>query len=283
MVQYRVINRKDDIPMKIYDITNKENAYNTLLRLSNINELVIQHYLHKIKYGLVDTSIEEMLEKYDVRPTFKKDELICHLQHMTTSANGCEHIKEKGLMDLRITYEDTDSELRQFLDEQGVKIDLPGQRIYFNGEDLGSIECSKKTYSNDPGSKQHKRYFVGFKFYKDFNVCGFLSFNHKSLYGGNVHRRPEILYNISSLIGKAIDDIWSHTHQSYIVKFSVPYKQVTFERGNIDEMELLRDAFYNAVYNDTDEKIVIMNDHIEIPPEDIISIDKFVSPYTKSI
>ena len=51
--------------MKIYDITDKENAYNTLLRLSNINELVIQHYLHKIKYGLVDTSINMPFTTHD--------------------------------------------------------------------------------------------------------------------------------------------------------------------------------------------------------------------------
>lgn len=159
--------------MKIYDITDKENAYNTFLRLSNVDERVLQRYIHEAKYGGSWDIFKRMLEKYDVRPTFKKDELICHLQHMTTSANGCEHIKEKGLTDLRITYEDTDSELRQFLDEQGVKIDLPGQRIYFNGEDLGSIEYSKENNSSDYYSPTHRRWSIGRKFYYDFCICGF--------------------------------------------------------------------------------------------------------------
>lgn len=272
MVQYRVINRKDDIPMKIYDITDKENAYNTFLRLSNVDERVLQRYIHEAKYGGSWDIFKRMLEKYDVRPAFKKDELICHLQHMTTSANGCEHIKEKGLTDLRITYEDTDSELRQFLDEQGVKIDLLGQRIYFNGEDLGSIEYSKENNSSDYYSPTHRRWSIGRKFYYDFCICGFFSFNHKRPYGGMVNYRPEILFNISELIRKRIDKVWTDTHKTYVVKFSIPYNQLVHD--DLDETDFLYKAFYNVVDELEDEE-VLLQDHITVLPEDIISIERF--------
>lgn len=273
MVQYRVINRKDDIPMKIYDITDKENAYNTFLRLSNVDERVLQRYINEAKYGGSGDIFKRMLEKYDVRPTFKKDELICHLQHMTTSANGCEHIKEKGLTDLRVTYEDTDSELRQFLDEQGVKIDLPGQRIYFNGEDLGSIEYSKENNSSDYYSPIHRRWCIGHKFYYDFCICGFFSFDHKRPYEGNVHYRPEILLNISQLIGKNIGKLWTETHKTYVVKFAVPYDNLfNKELNEIDDF--LYRAFNNAI-DEPEENIALLQDHITVPPEDIISIERF--------
>lgn len=258
--------------MKIYDITDKENAYNTFLRLSNVDERVLQRYINEAKYGGSWDIFKRMLEKYDVRPAFKKDELICHLQHMTTSANGCEHIKEKGLTDLRVTYEDTDSELRQFLDEQGVKIDLPGQRIYFNGEDLGSIEYSKENNSSDYYSPTHRRWSIGRKFYYDFCICGFFSFNHKRPYGGMVNYRPEILFNISELIRKRIDKVWTDTHKTYVVKFSIPYNQLVHD--DLDETDFLYKAFYNVVDELEDEE-VLLQDHITVLPEDIISIERF--------
>ena len=59
--------------MKIYDITDKENAYNTFLRLSNVDERVLQRYIHEAKYGGSWDIFKRMLEKYDVRPAFKKD------------------------------------------------------------------------------------------------------------------------------------------------------------------------------------------------------------------
>lgn len=260
--------------MKIYDITDKENAYDTLLRLTDARDIVIQHCLRLATYDGSGNVFQQMIEDFNVHPTFKCDDLICHLQHMTTSANGCKHIKEKGLTDLRVTYEDTDSELRQFLDEQNIKIDLSGQRLYFNGEDMGSIKYSKGDTSRDFLSEEYKRISVGRKFYYDFCICGFFSFDHESPYGGNVNRRPEILHNISELIKKNIDQIWAESHKTYVVKFSVPYNQLVLENPNFNEIDFLQWAFYNAVGN-PDENIVLLKDHVSVPSEDIISIERF--------
>lgn len=256
----------------IYDITDKDNAFNTLLRLSNVNEMVLNHYIYGAKNltGNTYESFHAMVQDFNIHPTFQMDDLICHLQQMTTSANECKNIKEKGITDLRTTYEDTESELRQFLEEQKVEIDIPGKRIYFNGEDKGSI-----AYTNENLQDNRKRWSIGRKFYYDFCVCGFFCFNHKIPYGGRVNERPEILFNISEVIGKRIDNIWRDKHKCYVVKFKVPYSKLARE-GMDTKMDLLQNAFANAT-NDyiDDDRDALLKDHVIVPSNDIISISEF--------
>ena len=87
-----------------------------------------------------------------------------------------------------------------------------------------------------------------------------------------VNYRPEILFNISELIRKRIDKVWTDTHKTYVVKFSIPYNQLVHD--DLDETDFLYKAFYNVVDELEDEE-VLLQDHITVPPEDIISIERF--------
>lgn len=267
--------------MQVYDITDKENAFNTLLNLTDANELVLNHYIHEAEMYPCDLmeKFDTMVQYFNIHPTFTLDNLVCNLQHITTSANGCKNIIEHGITDLRTTYNDTSSELRQFLDEHNVRIDILGERIYYNGEDLGSIAYTNENNSSDFKSKIHKRHTIGYKFYNDFCVCGFFSFNHNVLYGGNVYLQPEILFNISELIGKRLDYIWRDTHKCYVVKFRVPYKNLVRDIEN--EKDVLYEAFRNATYSSDDDKIALLKNNISVQPKDIISIERF--NYKKAI
>ena len=260
----------------IYDITDSENALETLVRLTDLKKEYWEHYIWETKMLSDDSwkSFQKIVERFDIHPTFDTDNLICHLQHITTSADGCKHIKNKGLRDLRITYEDTESELRRFLDEQGVKIDIPNARLYFNNEDIGSIEYSYNNFSNDYHSKTHRMWSVGRKFYYDFCVCGWFSFDHTDPYGGNVHERPEILFNISEAIGKRIDKIWKDTHKCYVIKFTTEYNNICKDIRGDERIDLLYRAFYVATY-EPDERDALLKDGIFIPPENIISTERF--------
>lgn len=260
----------------VYDITDKENSLETLVRLTDFKKEYWEHYIWETKMLSKDSwkSFQRIIEQFNIHPTFDIDNLTCYLQHITTSADGCKHIKNKGLADLRTIYDDTESELRKFLDEQGVIIDITNARLYFNNEDIGSIEYSYNNFSHDCDSKIHKLWSVGRKFYYDFCVCGFFSFDHKRPYGGNVHERPEILFNISESIGKRIDDIWKDTHECYVVKFATPYTNICRDEIIDEKTDLLYKAFHNATY-DADEDIALLKNGIFIPPENIISIERF--------
>lgn len=261
---------------RIYDITDKENSLETLVRLTNLKKEYWKHYIWETKMlsGDVWKSFQKIVEEFDVQPNFEMDDLICCLQHFTTSADGCEHIKSKGITDLRTTYEDTESELRRFLDDQGVRIDIPNARLYFNNQNIESIEYSYNNFSHDYNSKIYKLWSVGRKFYYDFCVCGFFSFDHERPYGGYVHHRPEILLNISEAVGKRIDNVWRDTHECYIVKFYTQYTNICRDESIDEKIDLLYKAFHNVIY-DADENVALLKDSIYVPPENIISVDRF--------
>lgn len=260
---------------KIYDITNAENSLKTLVNLTDGGEEVFKHYIHRVKYlsGNIEECFNEMMNNFNIQPIFEMDDILYNLQHITTSSENCKHIKEKGLMDLRNTYIDTQSELYQFLNENSIKIDISERKLYFNNSEIGDISYENGISVHDYHSKEHKLRMVGYKFYRDFCICGFLSFDHKIPYGGNVHRRPEILFNIAQLIGKRIDNIWEEKHKCYVVKFSVPYRN-TISMYIKNKRDLLYYAFNNAII-ETDDMEVLLKDNIQVPPEDIISIDRF--------
>lgn len=249
--------------MKIFDITTPQKAYDTFLKLSNISELILNHYITEAKHlSSANESFTTMARNFNFSPTFIPDELICHAQHITTSANGCINIKQHGLKDLQSTYEDTNSELRQFLDSQDIKINLPDKTLSYSGEQFSIAYVEE--------NKNLSAWKVGRKFYYDYNLCGFLSFNRKVYYGGRVNQRPEILHNITDLIHKDVSTIWKNTHKPYVVKFAILYKDLY--RDSEGEMDLLESVFYNIV-NDPEDKVIITNYGISVPPQDIISIE----------
>ena len=77
------------------------------------------------------------------------------------------------------------------------------------------------------------------------------------------------------MIGKRIDDIWKNTHKCYVVTFKVPFINVhnDFE-GDIQKV-MLYFAFRNAMYDKTDENIVLVRNGIQIPSKDIVKVERF--------
>lgn len=261
----------------IYDITDKENSLQTLENLTGFKKEYWELYTFEVKVMEKDISeaIDDIIKGLNLHIDFVPEDMICNLQHITTSANSCKNIRENGLKDLVITYTDLNSELRKFLDEQQVTIDLENEQLLYNGKNIGSIHFAHGNSPSDHYSKAHYLWSVGRKFYYDFCVCGFYSFDHSDPYGGNVHERPEILYNISQLIGKRIDNIWRDTHKCYVIKFKVPFINIHNDFTGDVRQALLYFAFKNAMYDETDENIVLVKNGIQIPSKDIVSIERF--------
>jgi len=261
----------------IYDITDKENSLQTLENLTGLKKDYWEHYVFitNVMQKDIDKAIDDVISLFDLNLDFNPKNIVYCVQHITTSSNGCANIKKIGLVDLVESYTDYNTELRQFLEQQEIKIDLLNEEIFYKNTLLGSIHFSHNRENYDYSSKAHHLWAVGRKFYYDYCICGFLSFDHEHPYGGNVHERPEILFNISELIGKRIDDLWRDTHKCYVIKFSVPFLDTHCNiEGNI-QRGLLCNAFWNAMREKTDEIDVLLKDGIKIPANKIISIDRF--------
>lgn len=261
----------------IYNITDKDCSLQTLENLTGFKKEYWEHYTFEARVmgKDIDKAIDDIIKRFNLHIDFTPEDIICVIQQITTSANGCKNIKEHGLTDLVTTYSDLNSELRKFLDDQQVYIDLEHEQLFYDDKNIGSIHFSHKDYQSDYHSKAHYLWAVGRKFYYDFCVCGFYSFDHEHPYGGNVHERPEIIFNISQLIGKRIDNIWRDTHKCYVVTFKVPFNDVHNDFiGDIPRV-LLYFAFKNAMYDETDENIVLVKNGIQIPAKDIMTIERF--------
>lgn len=57
--------------MKIFDITTPQKAYDTFLKLSNISELILNHYIAEAKHlSFANESFTTMARDFNFSPTF---------------------------------------------------------------------------------------------------------------------------------------------------------------------------------------------------------------------
>ncbi len=131
----------------------------------------------------------------------------------------------------------------------------------------------------DSESDEYAAWSIGRKFYFDFTVCGFISINDRMEYGGNVHRRPEILEDIDSLLRTHFSYEWERSHSPYSVTFLVPLQDIVYngwDTGTEEDMVMhyLYDA-YMCVVNGPDTMEVLCKNGVEIRPEQIIECKKF--------
>lgn len=118
--------------------------------------------------------------------------------HITTSANEYRAIKKHGILDLKRAYLCEESELRRFLNQHCVFIDLDNKYLSYNNRkyDISFNVESRPTIQTE----EDYCWLVGRKFYYDYTTCGFLSVCEQRPYSGEVHYRPEILGNIDRLL-----------------------------------------------------------------------------------
>ena len=199
------------------------------------------------------------------------DDINFVLYHVTTSAEDCNGIKIDGLHDLVWSYKH-DTELRKFLYKYNIDIDIDNRKIVVNGDEYGMQNDIKQAGG------------VGYKFFDDPYVCGCFQLNKSDPYGGLVHIRPEIIYNINQIMkGNNLEFAWMETHKPYIVKFTVPYRKmmIALNMSMRDKKEpilqtMFNYAFNTVFYNDfSSDYIGILNRPEYVPAEEIISIVEY--------
>lgn len=257
-----------------YDIRSSKQALKTLVNLSGVNIATWNRLnKHMQEYRYSDDFVEAVINEYGHFPNSYTDFEYVFF-HVTTSANGCQSIKQNGILDLQRSYQCMESELRSFLDSHGVYVDLDNQLLMYKKStyDISYHPFSRtRQYTLEDYCKS-----IGRKFYYDYTVCGFLSVWEDSPYGGQVHRQPEILIEIDNLLRTELSMEWSLSHSPYEVVATINGDCIVYDGDDNDsenEMVLnyLMKAYHNAFWKPS-EQIVLLKNSIEVFAENIIEV-----------
>ena len=263
----------------LFDIRDEDRAVYTLEELTGVG--ADYWFDERIKsadrydFTNADKDIERALRRYNGSiPSLDEIELI--ITHLTSSGNGCESIRKNGLIELKKAYSCGDSELRAFLDAQGIEILIDSCCLRYRGRyfDISYEDCPV-----DHESEEYAAWSIGRKIYYDFTVCGFLSLNEKQVYAGNVHRRPEILWDLDKLLHTNLQELWQKDHKPYEVVFTIPVKDTIYNGWDSDSeeemvMNYLTDAYMCALTGPDTREILCCND-VEVFPDQIKSCRRF--------
>ena len=109
----------------LFDIRNEHKAAESLERLTGVNADIWlnERYsnINRIDYSYADKDIERIVEDNNgYFPRLNDIQLV--ITHITTSSNECASIKSNGLFDLKESYNLPTSDLRLFLEDNGIEI-----------------------------------------------------------------------------------------------------------------------------------------------------------------
>lgn len=256
----------------IYDIRTTECAQQTLTNLTGVPIPVWEQYIeHESEYEFIDYLVADVVNSHGYLPRSYRDFEFVYF-HVTTSADGCASFRKHGILDLKQSYSCTDSELRGFLEKNDIHIDLDERILTYREQefDISFGACPRQDTEN------YKCWSIGRKFYYDYTTCGFLSVLEQSSYGGQVHLQPEILINIDDLLELNLSKEWMSTHDSYEIVAKVSGEKIIYDSDDDQSdrdkvLNYLTKAYFTA-FGEPTENILLIKNHIQIPPMDILEI-----------
>ena len=258
----------------LYDIRTSANALCTLVNFTGVVPPIWEKYISRQhEFQNDEDLIEYVVNRYGQFPDEYENWMFIYF-HITTSANNCASFNRHGILDLRESYECPDSELRQFLDNKGISINIQEHILRYKGK---SYNISYDIPMPPMGTKAYACWSIGRKFYYDFTTCGFLSIWERSEYGGYVHQRPEILYNIDELLGLDLSHEWYATHDPYEIVAAIKGSDILYDGfdNSSSKMKILYylTKAYNTAFGEPFEEIILMKNHVQVPPNHILEIN----------
>lgn len=262
-----------------FDIRTKEKAQKTLTKLTGVHSSIwAQKMGHEHEYECQEHFMADIIRTYGYLPKNYR-ELDFVYFHVTSSANDCKSFRKHGILDLKKSYMCDDSELKQFLECRDIYIDLEKKILKYHKKEFDI------TYR--PGPKRNHieklAWAVGRKFFYDYTTCGFFSICADTPYGGQVHRRPEILEDIGKLLQLNLEQEWIKTHKPYEIVVKISGNQIVYcgSEDDSEEEKVLRYLVkaYITFKEGTSEEPVLMKNGVQIMPSDIIEIKPFSSSW----
>ena len=255
----------------VFDIRTSEKALESLTNITQVPLSKWEEARRNIsKYECPEDFVEDTVLTNGYLPKNHRS-FVFTFSHITTSANECSSYKKHGLLDLRQSYLCPDSELRVFLDQHNILINVDEKVLSYNGK-KHDITYSRGFATNL--SEDYRRQ-VAFRFFKDSGVCGYLSMDPRSTYPGDVHLRPEILKNIDGLLGLSLSEEWKASRIPYEVTAIATGEKIEIFASEKSDKEIVVDFLtnaYNNAFGAISEKRLQLKSQIQVVPADIINI-----------
>lgn len=171
-----------------------------------------------------------------------------------------------GLVDLQEAYRNTEGELRKFLDDKEIFINLEDKKLVYKDKEY----CIADTGGDTPIG------MIGNKIFYDYSLCGFKYIGNYARYSC-IHKYPEIVRDIDRLLELELEDEWEKSNSSYIIKYIISNQELINGKFAEDGFNLLLDVYTTAAYGSEHGEVAITDYDVKIPPENIIFIEKIVS------
>lgn len=219
----------------IFDITSKSTSMEFLCDFLEIKIEVIKQYIEEITDDIcVDTFIEQVDRSLDDKDI---NDLHLLVVHITTNNDECQTIREIGLVNLQQALT-MDTPLRRYLKKYNIQFDI-NNNLMCTKDEFHEIKYDSSFYETE--TSNGKLNSVARKIYFDHQINGFFCIQDTKGYGGYVHLRPEIIYDLAQLGSKPyeFERGWIEVNKPYVIKFKAPLEYFTHYSfyNNIDEFK----------------------------------------------
>lgn len=267
--------------MKVYNISSKEDALNTIVELTRTSRDVVLEF---IESNIVVQRYSLNGEKLTAENYFSElgvdEELIdiinlgIYASHYTTSNDNCSSILEFGLRDLKHVVSNN-TMLRNFLKDNGVHFSIDSQTLMIGNREF-STSYNQGRYINDDDLTQ-----IAFKINKDSGTSCFLFTQDVKTYLGNVHLCPEILLSLDNLSPELdLQTKWKKLTKGYRIDFIVPIDEFDYLCSDITDgnklYNLLDHALRVAADLCSNEIIACLKLDVIVTKEMIVGIDEII-------
>lgn len=188
--------------MKVYDITNVENALHTLTNLFNLSFKEVDEFMRLHQ----NVDVEAFLKEFHINlDCFELEDLQIVGIHTTTNNDQCESIKKTGLINLKRALS-LNSSLNNFLHEHDIYINIYTKTLTYKQQSYNLVDCGN--------SKLH------YKIFGDYALDCFLVMQKNRKFDAKLKARPKVLSEIEKYLHiENLHQEWINQSTPYMIKF----------------------------------------------------------------
>ncbi|MEK5038027.1 hypothetical protein [Sporosarcina sp. FSL K6-3457] len=223
---YRIDNYLGGINITIiFDITSYGGAIQFITDFSDVDKKSIMGF---IDANPTDCDVHHFMDTFNVEiDKLDVSNIEAIILHVTSNDDNCAAIKKYGLLNLQqaLTVE---TPLRRYLIEFGIEFDISTKVMWCQGHRF-DITYEVNSISNEKDQELLKD--IARKIYFDPQIDGFFSVNDYSEYGGAVHERPELLFNLKEFFkAETLENTWKNNKEKkhFVVKYKALLSQIAW-------------------------------------------------------
>lgn len=270
----------------LFDITSYEQSLKFLTDYLTVEPKRVIAYVEESNKD--DYDVDDFIETFKISlDELEIENIDAAVFHVTSNNDNCNSIKMTGLLNLQQALT-MNTPLKKYLRNFRIEFDVSNKIMWVKGKQFDITYNSSSWPSNE---REERLENVARKVYFDHQINGFFCIQDFRGYGGEVHKRPEILFNLQELFqANILVERWENSCKPYVVKYRAPLDYFTYYTFYDEKYEyeddykekaklktwLINKALYVIWdwlhYNEIPEFYAYMKPEISIPFSDILEI-----------